>query len=741
MWEIINDILSGTGDIMSLIPTIRVLDIIDIIGSGILIYILLSWIRKTRGWALFRGVIFAAILWGIAEIARLSMTSWIFGNVFSIGILAVVIIFQPEIRRMLEKMGTANLVPQSSSVKTQSNLSEEAIDAIVGAAEIMSEDKTGALICIEGQVPLGEHEKTGISLNSDISAQLLINIFEKNTPLHDGAVIIRGNKIAAATCYLPMSDRTDITKELGTRHRAALGLSEVSDAIVVVVSEETGAISVVRDGKMKRNVNTSQLRKALFVSELEAAHREEDDKDDEEEKETKKNPGFFKKYIFGEPILKIVSLLIAAVMWIGFENAQDPLMLQSYTVPVEVRNIEKYNEQERVVEIDGNQEYENLKLTVYIEGRASEIEKLKGKEPEEIMTAYLDLYELSPDDSDKLMIHYEMLDKDADVSFYGIRNKAYYPVNIENYVSKELPVEYHVTGTPAKGYMAPINEYDIQVTPKTITVSGPESLIGTAEKAVVSVDIEGESAPANRVSKYIIVDGEGNKIDDSLEVIKMSTSEVSVYVPIYMVKTIGITAGVKGEPMKGYAYGEDIKVDIDTIDVYGPVSVLGKLTRMTLPETDITYKAGNVSVTYDLQKALDEEFGDGVIRLMEESQKEAKVTLSIEAVEERTFTIDAEQITVLGITEELSYDFPYETYDLTLYGRSEDFEKLDESKIKVTLRVDLDNINDYGLNYFPAEVTGIGKLKAEETDIEMNLWSIWYPKELYEGTSESEEEY
>ena len=250
--------------ISSLMPAFRFTDVLDIIGVAILIYLLISWVRKTRAWVLFKGILFVLVIWLVAVIFSLNMMMWIFQNVFNIGILAIVIIFQPELRRALEKLGTNNVLTRMLSVGTGNTVNERTAESITRAMVSMAEVKTGALICVERQVALGEYEQTGIPLNADVSSQLLINIFEKNTPLHDGAVIIRQNRVLAATCYLPLSDDNDISKELGTRHRAALGLSEVSDAKVFIVSEETGAMSMAVGGQIYRNISADRIKNELL---------------------------------------------------------------------------------------------------------------------------------------------------------------------------------------------------------------------------------------------------------------------------------------------------------------------------------------------------------------------------------------------------------------------------------------------------------------------------------------------
>ncbi len=242
-------------------------DVAEIIILAFLIYHIMVWIKTTRAWALVKGFAVILIFLSLAVLFEMDTILWIAAKIFNIGILAIVIVFQPELRRALEQLGQKNII---TNILTLEGTREEAemfsdrtAEAIVKACVEMSKVKTGALIVIQNSVPLGEYERTGITLDAQVSSQLLINIFEHNTPLHDGAIIIKGNRVISATCYLPLSDNMELSKELGTRHRAAVGISEVSDAMTIVVSEETGAISISQHSELKRNVTAEVLRDYL----------------------------------------------------------------------------------------------------------------------------------------------------------------------------------------------------------------------------------------------------------------------------------------------------------------------------------------------------------------------------------------------------------------------------------------------------------------------------------------------
>lgn len=248
------------------VPHIAISDILEIIILSYLIYTLIMWVKKTRAWTVFRGIIVIAVFMGFAAIFKLNTILWLFRNMISVGILAVVILFQPELRRALEELGKKNIISdvliRNDSIKSD-RVNDNTIQELISAATFMSKNKTGALIVIEQNVPLGEYEATGINIDAAVSRQLVENIFEHNTPLHDGAVIIRNNRVVAATCYLPLTGRNDLNKDLGTRHRAAVGISEVSDSMTLVVSEENGQISIAQGGTLYENLDVESLRSRL----------------------------------------------------------------------------------------------------------------------------------------------------------------------------------------------------------------------------------------------------------------------------------------------------------------------------------------------------------------------------------------------------------------------------------------------------------------------------------------------
>lgn len=243
------------------IPSIRITDIVEILIVAFLLYHILLWIKNTRAWSLLRGVGLIGVFILIAVLFQMNTIIWIVKNVLSIAIIAITIVLQPELRKALEELGRKNILASIiDSGKTESGLfSDITIREITKACVEMGKVRTGALIVVRQMDNLEEYEQTGIEIDAVVSSQLLINIFEHNTPLHDGAVIIDKDRITSATCYLPLSDNMRLSKELGTRHRAGVGMSEANDSMTVIVSEETGAISVAYRGELFRGLGSEEL--------------------------------------------------------------------------------------------------------------------------------------------------------------------------------------------------------------------------------------------------------------------------------------------------------------------------------------------------------------------------------------------------------------------------------------------------------------------------------------------------
>lgn len=236
---------------------------VDILLVSYVIYKLIMVIKGTKAVQLLKGIFVILIVTLISDKFHLQTLNWMMEQVLLWGVIAFVIIFQPELRRALEQLGRGRFFSRSGY--SEEDEQGKIVEAIVKATDYMAKRRIGALISIERETGMGDYIETGIPLNANISSELLINIFIPNTPLHDGAVILQNNSVAAAACYLPLSESPFISKELGTRHRAALGISEVTDSLTVVVSEETGAISLTKNGELHRDLKLDSFKEMLSI--------------------------------------------------------------------------------------------------------------------------------------------------------------------------------------------------------------------------------------------------------------------------------------------------------------------------------------------------------------------------------------------------------------------------------------------------------------------------------------------
>ncbi|MCR5501377.1 MAG: diadenylate cyclase CdaA [Lachnospiraceae bacterium] len=251
------------------ISAIRPQDYVEVIILSFLFYQILVWVKNTRAYSLLKGILLIVFFLAIASLLEMNTIVWMAQNLLPVALTAIVIILQPEIRKAVEELGRkkvfASIIPFDfkATGEIEGRFSDRTINEIVRASVEMGKVKTGALIVLEQEQSLNEYERTGIDVDAVVTSQLLINIFEKNTPLHDGAVIISGNRVVSATCYLPLTDSTMLSKELGTRHRAGIGISEATDSMTIIVSEETGNISVAYLGKLTRMRDGDHLKETL----------------------------------------------------------------------------------------------------------------------------------------------------------------------------------------------------------------------------------------------------------------------------------------------------------------------------------------------------------------------------------------------------------------------------------------------------------------------------------------------
>jgi len=432
---------------------------------------------------------------------------------------------------------------------------------------------------------------------------------------------------------------------------------------------------------------------------------------------------FIKKYILNNFWLKVLSLIVAVIVWVAYTNINDPLTTQVYVVKLDVENAEEYEEQNRYIEIEGTDDYSDLTVNCYVRARTSVIDKLKSRSTSTFLKAYIDLYEIDPDDPNRLMIHYEITDSSLNAEIITLRNKSYVTVDIEDNVTKEISIEYEITGEPAEGYMYLKDDEDIRVTPQVVTLTGPSGLVEAVDHAYVKVSIEGASANENEVGSIKLIDADGNTLNYSQDVVTRSVNEVSVFVPIYTYKTIALQPYLTGKAQDGYEYASNIQLDVTEIEVYGPESTLNKINSLGLPEINLSEITGEYSQRYNLQTVLNSNYGKDTVRLMDSSAKYVTVTLSVLEQEELTLSIKTSDIIVSGLGSDYEISFDESSVTVKLRGLPANVEGFDTSQVKLYLRFSAGTITT-GKQSVTLSVTGTGKLTADTVTCNVNITEV-----------------
>lgn len=552
--ELLNFINSST--IMKYFPKLGLSDITEIIILTIAVYYIIKSLRNTRAWVLMKGVAFILAFYFVAEISDLKMTVLLFQNIILFIAIAVIVVIQPELRRLIETLGTKRIdfkklilgYFKRSSQVIESSLSDKSIQQIASACESMSKVCTGALIVIEGKIPLTEYIDSGIQLNADITSQLLLNIFEKNTPLHDGAIIIRKDKIIAATCYLPLSDNKKINKELGTRHRAGIGITEATDSIAITVSEETGSMSIAYNGNIKHNITTEKL-----LSELNSI-----------QKETQIIHEISNKTrLVNNLSLKIISFITVFITWMIVISQSNPVISKEfYDIPIKYVNTEAVTDTGVTYNV-----IDDTYVDVVVTDRKDVVDEIKASEFEVIA----DFSKLSYVNAVPLEItSQKYLSTEFSLSEQCIR------VLLEEIVTSEFDIEINKIGQLDNGlYIS-----DIELSADTILISGAKTLINTIDKVVIDLDLSKLNNTKEYSLKPTVYDRNGVVIDENK--IKLNHYLIDANVNLYNTKKIKLNVNTVFTDDKLEALVKNVEVDTTEIYIAGEAAELNKINELTI---------------------------------------------------------------------------------------------------------------------------------------------------------------
>lgn len=621
--------------ISNYIPKIGIVDFIEILIMVFVLYKILVLIKNTKAWIFLKGILILIGFYIFSDILGFHAIKMIFESLFSAILILLIVVFQQELKKILGEIGKKGNILQFKLKKEKQYeklISDEHIDAIVAAVDDMSKVKTGALILIERDLPLKEYSDTGIKVNADISKQMLIQIFEKNTPLHDGAVIINNDEIESATCYLPLSHNEKINKSLGTRHRAAIGISEVSDCFTIVVSEETGKISTVLNGKLSHGITLEELRKQL--EDIQSTKMEIKSRDS-----IKKN---WK--------IKIFSAIAAFALWVVLINSTDPVIQKTISnVNVSVINENKITDEGMSYQIiDG----ENIDVTV--SGKKSIIDNIS----QDNISAYADFNDLSITNATEIIANCNV--DGVDVT----PKQKMMNISIEDTKEVDYDITINQIGTLSS------NNYinSIELDKKSIKISGPISKIDVIGNVVANVDITNTEDNSIIETTPIIYDKNGQEMDTSD--LTMNIEKLNATIHMYKTKVVPLTISLEN---KGYN-GEIVSYDYDKEEI---TIAADDLTLDTIDGifVEIPIDIDSSVKTSDFIKIINlNDFLQKGVYLAEKDNK-LSINVSYEQYIEKNIDILPESIEIVGQSRKYTYSI-LEPITVKIKGLAKDIENI-----------------------------------------------------------------
>ena len=669
-------------------PNIALLDICEILIITYLIYKTLVGMRNTRAMVVLKGILALTFAYITAYYLEFRVIIMFFQWALTLGLFAIIVVFQKEIRKFLEKIGTntygksffKNIFSKKENPANK-RYSDKTIDEIVDACFKMGAAKTGALIVIEGKTPLEELTENGIDVNGDVSSALLLNIFEKNTPLHDGAVLIQNGKITAATCYLPLSESTNISKSLGTRHRAAIGISEITDCLVIVVSEETGKVSYIENGVIKHGVPKEQLISKLKGFQLK----------DEKRLKGEKNP-FIR--IKNNTSLKVISLFVGFILWLFVMNSLNPMTTIKITnVPVQIIN-------EEIIEATGKtfNMSESQFVTVEITDTRSNTDKIKKEDI--IVTG--DLSKLSyvysiPLTATSSTYPNAILDIVGDETM---------KINLEDKIDKEFIVE-----------IKKINEDKIDLYIETepieekFIVSGAKSIIDTLDKVVVELDCSTVTKDTKSLNLIpTVYDKNGKRVQERL--LNFNDSTVTLNLSYLPKKTVPLNVIIKGNNKINNV--SDISAEPTEVTIAGNEYTLNAISEIKVDIevlSDVALNNGEYIKNINIKDYLPKN------TFLVGENNEVAITIKLKTPNSRMFTFTKDQIELRNVNPNLYPRLKDDNFTLTLQGNIDLLNSLTHKD--VVPYIDLKGLyaGEYNLMVQINKIDGITLMDSVTSDI------------------------
>lgn len=658
------------------IPSLKLTDIIEIIIFMFGTYKIVTGLKNTRAMILLKGIMALIIFYLIVYVLKFDAIMVLFEQFITFLTFAVVVVLQPELRKFIEQIGTKNIAKnfdikslfKKDKQETQKFFTDKAIDSLADACFAMGKVKTGALIVIQRKIPLNDYINTGISINGNLTSQLLINIFEKNTPLHDGAVIQIGDTVVSATCYLPLSDNNKIGKHMGTRHRAAIGISEICDCIVLVVSEETGSVSLAVDGKINYNLTREKM-----VS-LMKKYQSEDKIGTSEVKKKKK----FDMNQFG---LNLLCGLIGILAWGLIINISDPITTDTFSnIPIEFKNTSVIESVGKTFELVSDDT-----VTVKVTAAKSTISSIDKDD----ITVVADMNTLSVVNA---------------VSLYG--NIAGHPeatveivgndtvkIELDSIISKEFDVTINKTSKNTNTFVPElIPEHD------SIIVSGGKKIIDTIDEIVFTYDTSNAKDTYTGTAKPVVYDRNGNVLDNSL--FEFSFNELSVTGQVFNVKEVPIKISINQDFMNKYNV-TSINMNPSTVKISGPDEQLDEIDTISVSGVSVALGINSTDMVSnnEIVKSLDisEYLPDGIYFAGNEDDEKISITITFEELKTKEITFSRDKVSFIGVSDGLLPSIKEDSFTIKIRGKDEVLSSINSENISPYVDVSSLGIGEYTL--------------------------------------------
>ena len=693
------------------IPELNIIDCIEMALIIVILYRVITGLKHTRALVLARGVSIVAIVYALAYIFRFDVMLAIFDTMIPVMAFIAITIFQPEIRKFIEDLGNGkgtsvqsikDFLRFKTTKPSNERYSDATINAVRDAVDSMSKVKTGALIVFEMDTPLDDYIKSGIPVNGDVSSGLLINIFEKNTPLHDGAVVIAGDKVSAATCYLPLTQNPNVPKHLGTRHRAAIGVSEQTDSVIITVSEETGAISYVANGKIKYKITADEAVKLLKKAQL---------KEEVTEEEKMGFLGVVRKNLG----LKVSCMLSGIIIWVLAINIANPTYIEVVKhVPVTILHGQSITEAGKTFATDLTQ------ADVRVIGSRRDVQSIRTDD----VAVLLDLDNMSITNSVKLevMIDGQILDGTGDIRAEVV-GSGVAKVELDDIVEKDFTVEKRVTGNLPSGMAISSLVASID----TVKVTGASKEVDKIEKVVASLnmtsgDIDGKSDTV-AIRAY---DKKGKAVE--LNNSQLAYSECNMTATLLPMKEVPIDVKVNEENSSREYKISKITYGIERVYIYGAQEELDKVNAVDISmgidddEINIVNNAASVEINlneylpYGVDVVVNENlaYSDD----MEQRSNVMQVKIEFSQYKTRGLTLNKSDIAMAGLNNNYNVNIATSSVNFNIYGIDEEVDSVTIDEISPT--IDLTEIG-IGSHIVPVSLSLPGTVKVDGEPVAVSV--------------------